>query len=367
MSELYIGLMSGTSLDGIDAALVEFTGDKIQLVDFVYQPFDDAVKQRLQRLSDADALISLKDYGALDCELAQLFAQTVQQLLTQSKTAATAITAIGSHGLTVHHAPTGNTPFSLQIADPNIIAEQTGITTVADFRRRDIAAGGQGAPLVPAFHHVVFNEPDEPRCIVNIGGIANITVLDGEQVLGFDTGTGNTLMDSWIKLHRGLDYDKNGAWAKTGHIDVALVEVLKQDPYFTAAAPKSTGKEYFSLAWLAERCDVNAYRPEDMQASLCYFTAITICEAIQHYAPNVQRVLVCGGGIHNQTLIEHMYDALRCSVLSTANYGIHPDHVEAMAFAWLARQTLARKAGNLKAVTGARRNVVLGGIYLISR
>ena len=229
--------MSGTSLDGIDAALVDFKDNKVRLIGFEYLPFSADIQSTIQRLSKPDALISLKEYGAMDARLGHLFADIVNTLLAKTDILAPSVKAIGSHGLTVYHAPEIKFPFSLQIGDPNVIAELTGITTVADFRRRDIAAKGQGAPLVPAFHQAVFQHPDEHRCIVNIGGIANITVLPKHQssdVIGFDTGPGNTLMDLWIKLHRNLPYDQNGAWAKTGSIDHELVALLKQDAYFNA-------------------------------------------------------------------------------------------------------------------------------------
>jgi len=358
--------MSGTSLDGIDAALVDFKDNKVRLVEFGYQPFPDDIQNTIQRISKPDTQISIKEYGTMDTRLGHLFAEAVNTVLAKANIPASAINAIGSHGQTIYHAPEIKFPFSLQIGDPNIIAELTGITTVADFRRRDIAAKGQGAPLVPAFHQAVFHHPDEHRCIVNIGGIANITVLPKQQsaeVIGFDTGPGNTLMDLWIKLQRNQSYDENGTWAKTGKINHDLVALLKQDSYFNAAPPKSTGKEYFSLPWVYQYFDAFSYKAEDIQASLCFLTAITICEAIKKHAPATERILICGGGIHNEYLLEFIRQNIECPVESTEQYGLHPDHVEAMAFAWLARQTLNKLPGNLKEVTGAINSVILGGIY----
>jgi anhydro-N-acetylmuramic acid kinase len=366
MSEFYIGLMSGTSLDGIDAALVDFTEGKAQLVGFEYLPFAAEIQNSIQRLSKADSPVLLKDYGTMDARLGHLFADTVNNLLKKANIPASSVNAIGSHGLTVYHAPDIKFPFSLQIGDPNIIAEKTGITTVADFRRRDIAAKGQGAPLVPAFHKAAFHHPDEHRCIVNIGGIANITVLPKDKnasIIGFDTGPGNTLMDLWIKLQQNQPYDKNGDWARSGKINHALVDLLRQDRYFDMAPPKSTGKEHFSLPWLYQYFDAFSHKAEDIQASLCCLTAITICDAIKQYAPETDRVLICGGGIHNDYLLKLIQKRLDCTVESTEQYGLHPDHVEAVAFAWLARQTLNNLPGNLKEVTGARSPVILGGIY----
>jgi anhydro-N-acetylmuramic acid kinase len=368
MNELYIGLMSGTSLDGIDAALVRFKDNQVQLIAFEYQPFSDTIKYQLEQISDANAMIFLKDYGAMDTQMGLLFAQTIEFLLTKANIPAHAIHAIGSHGQTVYHEPNDNLAFSLQIGDPNIIAEKTGITTIADFRRRDMAAGGQGAPLVPAFHQAVFGHETEHRCIVNIGGIANITILppaaeSSTAVIGFDTGPGNVLIDQWIQKHQSLNYDNQGEWAKLGQINHEMVESLKKDPYFQADPAKSTGKEYFSLAWIYENIRVTDYPSEDIQASLCYLTAITITDAIKKYAPATEQVLICGGGIHNNYLLQLIEQNLPCPVGSTELYGINPDHVEAVAFAWLAKQTLHNLTGNLKEVTGASHNVVLGAIY----
>ena len=367
MTELYIGLMSGTSLDGIDAALVEFKNNQVQLVAFEYQPFPDAIKNQLEQISDANAMVFLQDYGAMDTRMGLLFAQIIETLLAKASIPATAIRAVGSHGQTIYHEPNTDLPFSLQIGDPNIIAEKTGITTIADFRRRDIAAGGQGAPLVPAFHQAVFSHETEHRCVVNIGGIANITILppvsQSTVVIGFDTGMGNVLMDQWIQKHQSLNYDQQGNWAKSGVINYELVECLKKDPYFQADPAKSTGKEYFSLPWIYQNINVTNYRAEDIQASLCYLTATTITDAIKKYAPATERVLICGGGIHNDYLLQLIEKNLSCPVSSTELYGIHPDHVEAIAFAWLAKQTLNHLTGNLKEVTGAKHNVILGGIY----
>ncbi|MCX7066970.1 MAG: anhydro-N-acetylmuramic acid kinase [Methylococcales bacterium] len=367
MTELYIGLMSGTSLDGIDAALVEFKDNQVQLIAFEYQPFPDAIKNQLEQISDANAMVFLQDYGAMDTRMGLLFAQIIETLLAKARIPATAICAVGSHGQTIYHEPNTDLPFSLQIGDPNIIAEKTGITTIADFRRRDIAAGGQGAPLVPAFHQAVFSHETEHRCVVNIGGIANITILppvsQSTAVIGFDTGMGNVLMDQWIQKHQNLNYDQQGNWAKSGEINYELVECLKKDPYFQADPAKSTGKEYFSLPWIYQNINVTDYRAEDIQASLCYLTATTITDAIKKYAPATERVLICGGGIHNDYLLQLIEQNLSCPVSSTELYGIHPDHVEAIAFAWLAKQTLTNLTGNLKEVTGAKHNVILGGIY----
>lgn len=368
MSELYIGLMSGTSLDGIDAGLVEFDGDNIKLLGFEYQPFSSSIRNEIQKLSQADSPVLLSQYGSIDTQLGSLFAQASNNLLKKTNVSSSDITAIGSHGQTIYHAPEMATAFSLQIGDPNIIAEETGITTVADFRRRDIAVGGHGAPLVPAFHQAIFSQifdlTQENITIVNIGGIANITHLSANKTIGFDTGPGNTLMDFWIQKNLDMAYDKNGSWAKTGKANPELVETLKQDPYFKLAPPKSTGKEYFSPSWLNKKISQSSNcSSKDIQASLCRLTAETITEAIQQRAPLTNHTLICGGGMHNDHLIELIRNNLTHPASSTAEFGINPDHVEAMAFAWLARQTINNLSGNLMDVTGAKSPVILGGIY----
>jgi anhydro-N-acetylmuramic acid kinase len=363
MSELYIGLMSGTSVDGIDAALVDFSGETLKLIAFEYQPFSKNLKTKIQHISCVNQTLLLSDYGALDCELGHLFADAVNNLLKKSGLSPSAIRAIGSHGQTVYHQPNTILPFSLQIGDPNVIAEKTGITTVADFRRRDIAACGQGAPLAPAFHQAVFARTHKNITVLNIGGIANITVLSPDKIIAFDTGTGNTLMDYWINKHHNLPYDKNGEWARMGNVIPHLLHQFKQADYFAAPPPKSTGKEYFSVTWLEQKLSFfKNYKAEDVQATLCHLTADTINEAIALYAPHTEQILVCGGGVHNAYLMELL--ALKNNALSsTEDYGVHPNHVEAIAFAWLARQTMNNLAGNLTQVTGAKSTVILGGIY----
>jgi anhydro-N-acetylmuramic acid kinase len=357
--------MSGTSVDGIDAGLVDFSYPHPKLIASAYQPFANEIKSKIQRISVNQSLL-LTDYGALDTELGHLFADAVNHLLAKSGLPARAIQAIGSHGQTVYHQPGTDFPFSLQLGDPNIIAQKTGITTVADFRRRDIAAGGQGAPLAPAFHQAVFGNLDKKITVVNIGGIANITVLSEHKIIAFDTGTGNTLLDYWCQKQQSQPYDKNGDWGKTGMVIPELLSRFKQADYFALPLPKSTGKEYFSVAWLEQHlAAVPDAKAEDVQATLCHLTADTICEAVKHYAPHTEELLICGGGVHNLyslgLLQTHGYQ-----VSSTAKYGIDPDYMEAMAFAWLARQTMNHLTGNLPPVTGAKAEVVLGGVYLSS-
>ncbi|CAK0759661.1 anhydro-N-acetylmuramic acid kinase [Gammaproteobacteria bacterium] len=365
-TDLYVGLMSGTSLDGVDATLTAFDGERPYLLAAHYHPYPDTLREELLALCTPGEE-DLERLGPMDVLLGRLFAAVVLELLEKAGVSPEKIRAIGSHGQTVRHRPAGLTPFTLQIGDPNIIAQMTGITTVADFRRRDMAVGGQGAPLVPAFHRVVFST-SQPRVILNIGGIANITWLPiaGEPVIGFDTGPGNTLMDAWTQRHLGQPHDEGGKWAATGLVMGELLEALLADQYFSRHPPKSTGREYFDLHWL-DAILANFYRPwlvTDVQATLCELTAVTVERAVRTHCSMAQEILVCGGGVHNATLMARLIAHFApCTVNSTAIAGIDPDWVEAMAFAWLARRTLHGLAGNLPAVTGARQEVVLGGIY----
>ncbi len=367
MKDYYIGIMSGTSVDGIDAGLYDFSGQNIQVIDFYYQPFTQKIKQNIHHLCRNPQSISLLDYGQLDTQLGKLYAEACLNLLQQAKVNAQDIKAIGNHGQTLYHSPTAQQPFTIQIGDANIISQITGITTITDFRRRDIAAGGQGAPLVPAFHQAMFQSDRENRVIINIGGVANLSILPKDaqkDILGFDTGPGNTLMDYWISTHKNCTYDKNGEWAATGNIQPELLKQLKEEPYFSNPPPKSTGTEFFSANWLTKKlATLPAYPAEDIQRTLCQLTAETIAEAIQKFAPETDQVFLCGGGTHNHTLFKALEQLLSPPIASTETQGIHPDQVEAMAFAWLAKRTLQGLTGNLPATTGAKQAVILGGIY----
>jgi len=366
VSDYFIGLMSGTSSDGVDAALVEFTpAPRLHTSHFL--PYPPALRAHLLEFASGryqgDAIDEL---GRLDTELGEVFATAALALMSKAGPPPGGVRAIGSHGQSVRHRPGGPHPFTMQIADPNIIAARSGIATVADFRRRDVALGGQGAPLVPAFHRAVFADRQESRAVVNIGGIANITVLpaaDGT-VSGFDTGPGNLLMDLWSREHLHKPHDENGEFAASGRVDAALLHTLLADDYFHRPVPKSTGREHFNQAWLAERLANTMLTSANVMATLSELTARSISEAVIHQAPGTTRILLCGGGVHNAYLCERLAIHLsHCIVVSTGDFGIPPDWVEAMAFAWLARATLAGHPGNLPAVTGARRPAVLGAVY----
>lgn len=361
MSELYVGLMSGTSADGIDAVLVDFHETLPRLVHSYYSKFSDETRQIILGLCQPGA-DEIKRMGNVDVALGHLFADAVQTLLKESHTLPEQVHAIGCHGQTIRHYPDQH--YTLQVGDPNIIAARTKITTIADFRRRDLALGGQGAPLVPAFHHAVFAKEGENRAIVNIGGIANITLLFSDQrdIMGFDTGPGNTLLDAWTELHLKKTFDKNGAWASTGKINDSLLEELLEDPYFQLAPPKSTGREYFNLNWLQDYLD-SSCSPADVQATLVALTAESILNAIKKYFSQ-GAIIICGGGVRNQFLMDCLRKkAENFSVYSTNEKGIDADLVEAIAFAWLAKQTLLGQTSNITAVTGAQRAAILGGIY----
>ncbi len=369
-SELFIGLMSGTSADGIDAALVRFeagdagNADGIVLCDAITHPWPDDLRGELLQLGQSGAIDSLDTLGRLDALVGDCFAEAALALLAHGDTPAGQVVGIGSHGQTVRHRPYAAVPFTLQLGDANRIVERTGITTVADFRRRDVAAGGHGAPLLPALHQALLHDAAENRAVLNLGGIANLTLLPGDgPVRGFDTGPANALLDAWCSRHIGQPFDAEGAFAASGHADAALLQRLLDDVWFAQPPPKSTGREHFHLPWLQQRL-TGSESAADVQATLLLLTARTVADALLATQPHTGRVLVCGGGVHNPVLLQALREALPGMIVeSTAVHGLHPDHVEAMGFAWLARQTLRGLPGNLPAVTGAAGLRVLGAIY----
>ena len=364
MSQLYLGLMSGTSMDGVDAALVDFSGLHPRLIDGQTYPYPPQLLDELHQLcSPSEDEIVLM--GRADRAVAEVFAQAVSSLLKANFIRPDQITAIGSHGQTIRHVPQGEHCFSLQIGDPNTLSCLTGIDVVADFRRKDIALGGQGAPLVPAFHQAVFASNEQARVVLNIGGISNITYLPADKdkpVLGFDTGPGNTLMDAWCHKHTGKNFDFKGAWAAQSSADSGLFTALHNHPYFKQNAPKSTGREMFNLGWLEERLAEYPVqlREETVQATLVLLTSRTITEQITKLS-DVSQVFVCGGGAQNEFLMECLENELHeCELNTTDALGIAADSVEAMAFAWLAYAHINGIEGNIPTVTGARKVAVLG-------
>ena len=365
MSDYYVGLMSGTSMDGIDAALVSFGDANVGIHATHSEPYPNDLKNALLTAIREPLDVALDAPGELDRKVGECFRDAALAVINKSGVARQEIVAIGSHGQTLRHQPNAIEPFSLQIGNAKIIATGTSTTTVANFREADIAAGGQGAPLVPPFHQWLFGSEDSNRVVVNIGGIANITVLaaGGSGVLGFDTGSGNGLMDAWISRHLGKSFDHAGEWAANGTVINSLLDEFFGDPYFELRAPKSTGFEYFNPKWL-QQFAVDRFDPTDVQATLCELSAATIAIAIIEYAQNTQQVFVCGGGVHNAELMRRLGQRLSGqAVRSTLTAGLAPDWVEAAAFAWLAMRTMNGQTGNLPSVTGATHKVVLGDIH----
>jgi len=365
-SEIYIGLMSGTSLDGVDVAIVDFSDFPPRLLHCSTKPYDESMRQRLHSLCQSKTTTLDNLYG-LDAELGELYAESVNQALELASLERAKIVAIGCHGQTIRHSPDSARPFTAQIGDPNRVAALTGIATIADFRRKDIAVGGQAAPLAPAFHRFLFRSDDENRALINIGGIANITYLPSspaQPVLGFDTGPGNTLLNYWNEVHQNSSFDEAGAWAGSGQvIDRLLEDMLAAEDYFRLPPPKSTGTEYFSSNWLMSFLR-DEYAANDVQATLVELTVTTIANALAGLPDLPANCFVCGGGAHNQYLLERLAHKLpQCGVATTSALGLDPDFVEAVAFAWLARERINLRSGNIPEVTRARRSTILGGIY----
>jgi len=363
-SELYVGLMSGTSMDGVDVVVVSIDSKRIELVASYAHPIPIDLRQQLLNICN-DQHTTLAEIGRIDHKLGKLYATAVVEILEHAKLSAEQITAIGNHGQTVFHHPEGESPFTLQLGDANLIAALTGIDTIADFRRIDMALGGQGAPLTPAFHQFLFNDCDSTVVVLNIGGISNISVIPANgTTIGFDTGPGNLLLDAWSSKHTGKAYDQDAQWASQGRTDTALLKQLLRDPYLAKAPPKSTGREHYHLGWLEKQL-VEKFAAHDVQRTLCEFTVASIAQQVNPFkqGPNCE-LLVCGGGANNPLLMRRLQQALpQWQVLRTAERGIPGDYMEAMAFAWFARQRIHNQPSNLPTVTGANRRASLGVIF----
>ncbi|MCD8455599.1 anhydro-N-acetylmuramic acid kinase [Xylella taiwanensis] len=365
---LYLGLMSGTSIDGIDAALVRINANAIppcKLVAAQTSAWEPNLRTTLLELSQGQNTASLDQLGWLDAQVGLALAAAANALIAKTGVKHTQIRAIGSHGQTVRHRPLGDLPFTWQLGDAHRITELTGITTVADFRRRDIAAGGQGAPLMPAFHLAMLGSPTENRAVLNLGGIANLTLIPVTgPVLGFDTGPANALLDSWYQRHHHGTFDQNGEFAARGRINQQLLARLLADPWFTLPPPKSTGREQFHLNWVTKQLQPAPPSPADVQATLLELTAVTVADALLRQQPKTHRLMICGGGAHNPVLMARLAAHLpNVAVESIHTYGLDPDYLEAMGFAWLAAQILDGQPGNLPSVTGARGLRLLGAIH----
>ena len=368
MVALYIGLMSGTSLDGVDAVLVDLDGPQLHVLGYCSAPFPEVLKAELLALNTPGSN-ELHRAALAANALARVYANQVQTLMTQCQLSSGDIRAIGAHGQTVRHRPQefDGTGYTLQLNQPALLAELCGIQVVADFRSRDVAAGGQGAPLVPPFHQAFFARPGQATVVLNIGGISNVSVLglDADRILGFDCGPGNALMDAWCQQHTGQAYDAEGAWAAAGRVSAALLADLQADSYFSKLPPKSTGRDLFNATWLAHKL---AAHPQvsavDVQSTLTELTAWACADSVRKSSPTCQTLIVCGGGAMNLELMRRLQHALPSSVVeSSAQHGLPPLQVEATAFAWLAQQAIERKTGSLKSVTGARGARILGAIY----
>lgn len=358
-------------MDGIDAGLFDIKSRSCIVNATLKSKYPADLRRELLEVSRNPETCTVDRLGYLDNWVGECFMRAAEQLIADNRIDKSRIRAIGSHGQTIRHQPRSVRPFTMQIGDPNIIAAGTEITTVADFRRRDLALGGEGAPLATSFHKWLLSDRREHRVVLNIGGIANITVLPAANgpVSGFDTGPGNTLLDAWIQFTKNADFDAGGAWADSGSVALPLLDALLRDPYFASRPPKSTGFEYFNLKWLREAmsqlpgCEV--LPAADIQATLAALTVRSVSNAVRQHAPATGRILVCGGGVHNASLMRLLKEEFApIDVDSTANAGIDPDWVEAATFAWLAKRCLDRKPGNLPGVTGAARETILGGIYL---
>lgn len=366
MGSIYLGLISGTSTDGIDTVVVSIDGQgKTKQLAARVSPYQPSLRKQLFALQTGK--VALDELGSLDTQIGEAFAKAANESLAKFNIDKNDVQAIGSHGQTILHRPDVEHPFTLQLGDPNIVAERTGITTVADFRRRDIAAGGQGAPLVPAFHQAWLNDQDN-TIVLNLGGIANITVLNkngAEPTLGFDTGPANTLMDAWTNKHLSTDFDEDGHWAKQGTVDKKLLGSLLKHPYFRQSPPKSADISQFSIKWLENFLSLHGNIPvQNVAATLVELSVVSIIHAVDQWAPETEQVVACGGGCFNSYFMERLAGKLSPKQLcASSDFGIEPEWVEATAFAWLAHQTMHNQPGNSPASTGAKGLRILGGIY----
>jgi len=362
-SDYYIGIMSGTSLDGVDVVLIDFKSSPGSLIKTHFLPYDAELKAKLLSLHYPGS-DELNKAALMSNQLACLYAQAITELIQDNPQLLKNVTAIGCHGQTIRHCPEKEKRYTIQLVNAALLAELTQTTVIADFRSRDIAAGGQGAPLVPAFHQAMFMNRNRHRVIVNIGGIANITFLSSQQeISGFDCGPGNLLMDAWCAHHRGHSYDKNGQWAAIGRVIPELLDKFLANDFFSSPPPKSTGRDLFNFKWLESSLEGNE-SPEDVQRTLLQLTVDSIASAINQYYPETDEVIVCGGGAHNTLLISNLKKQLSDKkVILTDELGVQADWVEAYAFAWLAYQTIHGRTGNIPSVTGAKGERILGAIY----
>ena len=365
MSKLFIGLMSGTSVDSVDTVLIDLEEDNIQLIGSCSYPISGEIKQSVFSAVKSNSL-SIEEISLLDETMARVFIGAVQKILSKEKKDSKDIIAIGSHGQTIKHSPNSPNPFSLQVGKAKIIANSTKITTVTDFRSQDITAGGQGAPLTPIFHEKIFNTDQKKKVIVNIGGITNLTSIDPSNfVFGYDTGPGNCLMDIWSREHIKKDYDEEGNWASSGTSEEELLKIMLNDDYFKKNYPKSTGPDYFNLNWIYQaisKCE-RKFQPQDVQATLLQLTVKTLTEGLLELELNNDEIIFyCGGGLHNKYLMDQIEKELEREIFSTYELGVNPDYLEAISFAWFAKQRIDGRSFELSKITGSKGKVFLGTI-----
>jgi anhydro-N-acetylmuramic acid kinase len=359
MSELYIGVMTGTSMDAIDVVLCEINESACKLLHSHEYPFPKELKDEI--LICISGVVTLKKVGTLDAKLGHLFARAINRFIVEKRINTTDITAVGLHGQTLWHEPNATFPFSMQLGCPNVVSAKTGLSVVTDFRRMDIANGGQGAPFAPAFHEFAFAGLGKKTAIINIGGMANITLL-GAKLKGWDTGPGNVLLDMWIQKCKNENYDRDGNFARSGKADEELLQALLDDAYFKKMPPKSTGREYFNESWFAARLPIfNTIKDENIQATFLELTVRSIATDVNKSESEL--LIVCGGGAKNGFLMQRLSELCKIEVTTSDTYGINSDALEAMAFAWLAYKRLHKEEVNLRFVTGAHKNSILGGIY----
>lgn len=352
--------MSGTSLDGIDIVLCEINNDSLSLLYSQEYPFDEDLKKEI--IKTIHSKVDLKSIGELDTKLGEIYAKSINSFIDKYNLKKQLIRAVGLHGQTLWHEPNSKHPFSMQLANSSLITTITGVSVVSDFRQKDIALGGQGAPLTPAFHNFLFSKLEENVAVVNIGGMANISIL-GKKLIGYDTGCGNVLLDLWISHNKNLSYDKDGAWAKSGNVNDELLKQMLSDEYFCLAFPKSTGREYFNLHWLEKQLKNHlSLKAQDIQATLLALTTKSIANEVKKF--DINTLIICGGGAKNKSLMESLHVELKdVEVVTSDNYSVDSDFMEAMAFAWLAYKRIHKQKVELKSVTGARENTILGCIY----
>ena len=364
VDNIFIGLMTGTSADSLDCAAINFLDDEMCILGLKNYDIPNKLKDQIKENTQADELDSIK-IKELDVSLGIFFSNSIKDFLKSLSLDNEQITAVGSHGQTIKHEPQSINPFSLQVGDPQIVSNILGIQTIGKFRDDDIASGGQGAPLSPIFHKEVFFNSLEERIIANIGGITNISIISNQELIGFDTGPGNCLLDAWHKENLGGDYDKDGTWAKSGKVNNYLLEVLMNDGYFKSNYPKSTGPDYFNLRWLRRYLEeVNQeITANDVQATLAELTALSLANSLNDIDHKSEYVYFCGGGIHNLDLQERIKKNIEQICVTTSNLGVDPDYLEAICFAWLAKQRIDGIKFNMKEITGSNEEVYLGKVF----